>query len=253
MSEPFVLAIDPLPAQTSIPAATTSPAPTTAPIVVPPPNGTGGTAATTTAAGQTTTSTAPAQVATGELHNFAPMWVAVLGPINDAVGPPTEQRLERLATEFNVPVKDIGAFTNRDTVARRSDQQPVLLNTAPKPNARFAYVVRQDEIAATAVCAGHSGCQVLELTGAARDAGQAKVLMLEPLPSGETLADVDERLEKLRADYDPQRVYAVAGKEYPAFGSNGVLIFVTEFADAAEIQAFCNAKAIAKCDVRTLG
>lgn len=221
--------------------------------VVPPPPPADGGATSTSAPAPTTT--VPSPGALSELKNLEQTWVAMLGPApaTAAGGEALELRKERLAELFAVPTSEMAVFTNRDTLARRPDGSPTILEGAAAAE-RFVYVERPDAIQAQEICDRSDGCSVVSLEGAARASEGTSVLVLESLSAQSPIVDVDARLDELRAEFATRSVHAFNAIEYEEFGSARPIIFVRGFASEGAARDFCTANGpLESCDVRLLG
>jgi hypothetical protein len=232
--------VDPLAAVT-----TTSGAPTTEPgggaTIAPPPPPPPPGATTTTAPPTSTTVPTPASTA---LQDIAVTPAAFLGRYTPESqgGLPLEQRRNDLALAFNIPVTDIGVFTNRDTRVRDAvGTGGDLANIAP--NVSLFYVSRPTAEDATAVCTQNPArtCGTFTLQGAASAAEGTTVVVVDRLPATTPLDDLDARLAELRADLDTQSVFALPGGQFQGFSANEVIVYVSDFTTTQQIDQFCAA------------
>jgi hypothetical protein len=216
----------------------------------------GGGATTTTAPTGATTTTVPQQVGVDQLQNLPPVWVSMLGPVlpGSQGGQPVDARRERLAKAFGLPVERTAVFTNRDTVAVTADGKPAKL-TDGSASLRYVYATAPDQAGAAAICAQGAGltCEVLQLTGAGRANATKPVLLLEPLASGTSLADLDAKLNSLRKTFGRPTVFAVSSKGYAELPAGRPVPFVAGFNTNDEITAACTQQQISPCTPYTLG
>jgi hypothetical protein len=238
---------DPSPPQTvtvdaALGATTTSVAPTTLPgggttIAVPPPPPPGAT--TTTSSATTTTVATPASSALQDIATTPAAFLGRYTPESQG-GLPIEQRKNDLALAFNIPVTDIGVFTNRDTRVRDAvGTGGDLANVAP--NVSFFYVSRPTVDDAGAVCTQNPTrtCGTFTVQGAASAAEGTTVVVVDRLAATTPIDDLDARLTELRADLETQNVFALDGGEFQGFSANEVIVYVSDLGTPQQIDQFC--------------
>jgi hypothetical protein len=195
------------------------------------------------------------QVAATQLQNREPVWVARLGPVQPAAegGVPVDARRRQLASAFGVTFEETDVFTNRDTVVTADGQTPP--EASVSASQRYVFTPAQDQPGAAAICARNAAlrCAVLHLAGAARDAGSQTVLLLQPLPSATSLADLDAKLDELRTTYGRPTVFATTGALVQNLPEDRAVPFVTGFATEAEARQFCTDHQIQPCTPHQFG
>jgi hypothetical protein len=236
-------------------ATTTSAAPTTVPggpgVTVP--GGPGDPGATTTTTGSTTsapTTTTPPTQAQTALQDLDETWVAMLAAVVPTpAGTGSDAQRAALAAQFGVPVERILTFSNRDTVARSdATGTPEPNITIASPDDEFFYVEQLDEAAATALCAGRTGCRPMIIEGAGNAAVGSDVLVLARLDASTLLDKLDTDLQTLRTARARQAIHALDGSRRPALGTDQILLVADGFADQQALNAFCQANQITRCE-----
>jgi hypothetical protein len=238
---PFELVIPALPPETVPP----TPPPTDSPATT---LGAETTVAPTTVPGGLPTDTGPPSTApspTAELlQNLPPTWAAVFVGLPPQGGETFDDRKDRIAQIFSIPLDQLADFTNRDTVAHLPDGSPSILARAA-PETRFIYFATGDQAGAEGICStATENCDVFQLTGAAKASEETPIMVLERLRANVSLTALDERLRALRGvdALDSDDVHVLNGSTYPQFRTTSPVVFVSDPTIFGDVEAFCAAE-----------
>ena len=249
-SAPQTVTVDALAADT-----TTTGAPTTVPpgaTIVPPPPPPPGQTTTTPPSATTTTVATPASTVLQDITTTPAAFLGRYTPESQG-GLPLEQRKNDLALAFNIPVTDIGVFTNRDTRVRDAvGTGGDLANAAASVS--FFYVSRATADEAAAVCAQNTArtCGTFTVQGAASAAEGTTVVVVDRLPATTPIDDLDARLDELRGDLDTQNVFALNGGDFQGFSANEIVLYVSDLGTPQQIDQFCAQQLGGNCARGTL-